>query len=143
EDEGGVYGVGIFGSQSDYPVPEYEIRISFNTDPPRTQPLIEAALDVVRGLKISVEPADIQKITEAQRQSRTKNLMQNGFWMSAMINSYFTEVPVDSYTSPDRLEQRIAMLHPEVLCRMARKYFDEESLIRLVLHPAGFEASKK
>src|SRR5690606_19015089 len=25
EDEGGVYGVGIFGSQSDYPVPEYEI----------------------------------------------------------------------------------------------------------------------
>ena len=42
EDQGGVYGVSVYGGLSKEPKQEYTIQISFNADPPRTNELIEA-----------------------------------------------------------------------------------------------------
>ncbi|HEX5112229.1 MAG TPA: insulinase family protein, partial [Saprospiraceae bacterium] len=86
EEEGGVYGVAIGGGQTKFPVEQYSIRISYNVDPPRTQELDDACLAVVRKLKTAIDPADIVKITEAQRQGRIKDLQQNQFWMNTFVN---------------------------------------------------------
>jgi len=135
EEEGGVYGVAIGGGQTKYPIEQYSIRINYNVDPPRTQELDDACLAVVRKLKTEIDPADILKITEAQRQGRIKDLQQNQFWMNSFVNSWINGTDLAQATQMDVLEKRIATLSPEVLMKAARKYFDEKNLISLVMYP--------
>jgi len=135
EEEGGVYGVGIGGGQSKFPIEQFSIRISYNVDPPRTEELDDACLAVVRKLKTEIDPGDIIKITEAQRQGRIKELQQNQFWMNAFVNSWMNDTDVAQATQLATLEKRIATITPEVLMSAARKYFDEGSLIGLVMYP--------
>jgi len=140
EEEGGVYGVSIRGNQSKDPTPHYEVEIGFNADPPQAAGLVRSALDVVRKLASEVDPVDIQKVTEIQRQGRVKDLRQNGFWMSAMINAYLQELPVPTLVNQEELERRIALLTPEVVRRLAARYFDERELLRMVMYPASWRS---
>jgi zinc protease len=135
EEEGGVYGVGIGGGQSKYPIEQYSIRMSFNADPARADGLVESARKVIQKLKEHIDPDDIVKITEAQRQGRIKDLQQNHFWMNNMLSSWMNATDLYSETQLEILEKRIAMLDAEVLKKAARKYFDENELITVVMHP--------
>ncbi len=135
EEEGGVYGVAIGGGQSKVPIEQYSIRISYNVDPPRTEELKDACLSVIRKLKTEIDPGDIQKITEAQRQGRIKDLEQNQFWMNSFVNCWMNDMDLAQATQLSTLEKRIATLSPEVLTKAARKYFDETNLISLVMYP--------
>jgi zinc protease len=135
EEEGGVYGVSIGGGQSKFPVEQYSIRINFNADPPRTNDLIASAREVIGKMKQQVDPADISKVTEAQRQGRIKDLEQNQFWMSAFINSWLNGTDMYAMTQLSTLEKRIAGLNDKVLMQAARKYFKEDDLISVVMFP--------
>jgi len=135
EAEGGVYGVSIFGGQSKYPINQYSIQISFNADPPRTNDLVNAAKIVIAKLKQDIDPADITKITEAQRQGRIKDLQQNQFWMSNFINSWINETDLAQQVQLQKLEERISRLNKEVLIKAAQKYFNEKELISVVMYP--------
>lgn len=135
EDQGGVYGVGIWGSLSKYPIGQYTIRISFNTDPSRTKELTDAARKVIDELRMNIEQGDIVKISEAQRQSRVKDLKQNQFWMSSLINSYMNQVELESLVQAEVLEKRLSRLNASVLKHAARKYFNEKEVISVVMLP--------
>jgi len=135
EEEGGVYGVAVGGGQSKFPIEQYSIRINYNVDPPRTEELDDACLAVIRKLKTEIDPADIVKITEAQRQGRIKDLQQNQFWMNNFVNSWINGTDLNQAVDMATLEKRIATLNPEVLMKAARKYFDETNLISLVMYP--------
>jgi len=135
EEEGGVYGVAIGGGQSKFPIEQYSIRINYNVDPPRTEELDDACVAVVRKLKTEIDPADILKITEAQRQGRIKDLQQNQFWMNNFVNSWVNGTDLAQAVELSTLEKRIATLSPEVLMKAARKYFNETNLISLVMYP--------
>lgn len=135
EEEGGVYGVGIYGGQSKFPIEQYSLQISFNADPPRTNDLIASAKKVINKMKLEIDPADIVKVTEAQRQGRIKDLEQNQFWMNAFVNSWFNETDMNNATQMSALEHRISSLNPEVLKQAARKYFNDSELISVVMFP--------
>ncbi len=135
EDDGGVYGVAISGSQSKYPVQQYAIRISYNVDPPRTEELAKDCIAVIEAMKTSIDPSDIIKITEAQRQGRIKDLQQNQFWMGAFVNSWLNGTPMAQSIQSSVLEKRISTLSPEVLMKAARKYFTQKDLISLTMYP--------
>ena len=135
EEEGGVYGVSLGGGQGKYPIEQYSIRISFNADPPRTNELIAAAQSVIAKIKDHVDPADIVKVTETQRQGRIKDLQQNQFWMSAFVSSWLNGIDMNSITQMAVLEKRIAGLNEGVLRQAARKYFNDSELISVVMFP--------
>ncbi len=135
EDQGGVYGVGVYGGQSDFPIEEYSIRISFNADPPRTDELIVALQDVLQRIREGVDEADIVKITETQRQGRIKDLEQNRFWMNSFVNSWLDGSDLYDNTQLDVLERRIASLDAATLVKAANKYFNDANLISVVMHP--------
>ncbi|HUR31719.1 MAG TPA: insulinase family protein, partial [Saprospiraceae bacterium] len=135
EEESGVYGVSISGGQSLYPVEQYSIRVSFNADPTRTSELVENANDVIQKMKTEIEPSDIAKVTEIQRQSRIRELKQNQFWMGAFINSWLNNTDLKQQVDMKILEKRISMLNKDVLLRAARKYFNEGQLISVVMYP--------
>lgn len=136
EDDSGVYGVSVSGGASKHPNERYQISISFNSEPERTQELIQSAMQVIERMKQEIDPDDIVKITEAQRQSRIKALEQNQFWMNAMITAWMDESDDwADYVLPERLERRIALLSPELLRSVARRYFNDGKLVSLVLYP--------
>lgn len=135
EDKGGVYGVQVSGGQSKYPINQYSIQISFNADPPRTNELIAAAKEVISKLKMDIDPVDIEKITETQRQGRVKDLQQNQFWMSNFINSWMNGTDLTSQIQQAKLEERISHLNKDVLLKAARKYFNNKEVISLSMFP--------
>lgn len=135
EEEGGVYGVSIFGGQSKFPIEQYSIRISFNADPPKTNDLLASTLVVLQKMMNDVDPTDISKVTETQRQSRIKDLEQNQFWMNAFVTSWLNETDMNQLTQLSMLEERMAGLTPALLMKAARKYFKEDDLIRIVMYP--------
>ena len=105
EEEGGVYGVSIGGGQSQFPLEQYTIRINYNVDPPRADELNQACLEVLRKLKTEIDPADIVKVTEAQRQGRIKDLQTNQFWMNSFINSWINGTDLVQATQMEYLEK--------------------------------------
>ncbi len=135
EEESGVYGVTISGSQSKLPIQQYAIRISFNAEPGRTDELTQKAKEVIQKIKLEVSPTDIAKITETQRQSRIKDLQQNQFWMGAFINGWVNNTELAQAVQMESLETRITKLNTEILLRAARKYFNEKELISVLMFP--------
>ncbi|MEO6133114.1 MAG: insulinase family protein, partial [Saprospiraceae bacterium] len=135
EEEGGVYGVSVSGGQSKYPINQYSINISFNADPPKTNDLVNAAKEVIAKMKQSIDPADIAKVTETQRQGRIKDLQQNQFWMSNFINSWINGTDLAQQVQMQKLEERISHLNKDVLLKAARKYFNNKEVISLVMYP--------
>ncbi len=135
EDQGGVYGVSVYGGQSKYPIEDYSIQISFNADPPRTNELIDAMQKVIHQLKQSVAASDIVKITETQRQSRIKDLEQNRFWMNSFVDSWLDGSDMYKGTQMEFLEEKIARLNEDVLVAAAKKYFNDKNMISVVMFP--------
>lgn len=135
EEEGGVYGVNLTGGQSKYPIEQYSIRVSFNADPPRTDELIASMYKVIQKMKEHVDPADIAKVTETQRQGRIKDLQQNQFWMGAFISSWMNGTDLYGNTQLEVLEKRISGLNEAVLLKAAKKYFNDKELISVVMFP--------
>lgn len=135
EEESGVYGVSIFGGQSLYPIEQYSIRVMFNADPPRTKELIDATKTVIQKLKEDIDPVDIAKVTEIQRQGRIRDIKQNQFWMSSFINSWMNNTDLQQTIEIQALENRISKLNEEVLLKAARKYFNESEMISVVMYP--------
>jgi zinc protease len=135
EEEGGVYGVSISGGQTKFPEGEYSVQISFNAEPSRTLQLTQKAKEVIMQLQNHVDPADIIKVTEAQRQGRIKDLQQNQFWMNAFVNGWINDLQLIDQVPLEKLEKQIAGLNPEVLMQAARRYFNEAQRISVLMYP--------
>ncbi len=135
EDKGGVYGVSVGGGQAKYPINQYSVQISFNADPPRTKELIDAAKEVIAKMKVEIDPVDIEKITETQRQGRVKDLQQNQFWMGNFINSWMNGTDLAQQVQQAKLEERISHLSKDVLLKAARKYFNDKEVISMSMFP--------
>lgn len=138
EDLGGVYGVSLSGSSQKDPRPQFSINVSFNSDPPRTQELIQAANAVIQEImngNIAVE--DIQKVKELQRQSRVKNLKENRYWHSGMIGNWMDGTPLSQLTQ-EYLDQMLEKVTPEMIQNASAKYFSGNR-IQVVMHPEKFQ----
>jgi zinc protease len=141
EDMGGVYGVSLSGGASKEPKSQYSINVSFNCDPPRTDELVKAAYAVIQdiiGGNITAE--DIQKVKELQRQTRVKNLQENRYWHSGMINHWIDGTPLEQLTQ-EHLDQVLETVTPEMIQMAATRYFTGNK-IEAVMHPKNFVVSK-
>jgi zinc protease len=138
EDLGGVYGVSLSGGASRFPQPNYGINISFNADPPRTGELINAGNAVIQEIiNGNIAEEDIQKVKELQRQARIKNLKENRYWHSAMINNWMDGIPLEQLTQ-DFLEKQLETITPALIQSAAAKYFTG-NVIQVVMHPENFK----
>jgi zinc protease len=135
EELGGVYGVRVSGSGAQYPKPEYSITISFNSEPERTQELIDAANKVIKGLKENgPESEDIQKVTETQRQDLTKNLKENRFWSRQLEYAYENKLDPGKITL-ENLEESISELSADDIKSALNQYFDYNNYFKIEMHP--------
>ena len=135
EDKGGVYGVGVYGGGQKEPIQQYSITISFNADPPKADELIQTAYDEIQKIKDDgVDEKDLQKVKETQKQSQIKNLEENRFWQRSMQNSVEDGTDIKNIQL-ETLESWIDKLTPADLQKAAQKFFNNDEMIQIVMHP--------
>lgn len=135
EDKGGVYGVGSRQSIDKYPEEKYSINISFGCDPKRVDELITAVLDVMKNMtNEKPDESYISKVKEIQKREYEVNMKENWFWMNSLYNSYYNgEDPVRILKTNDKIDK----LSADDVFNSAKKYFNTENYIRVVLMPEG------
>ena len=135
EDQGGVYGVGVNGSASKRPKEGYSVTISFNAEPDQVDTLIQTALRDLRDMKTEgPTDQDLQKIKEVQRQQRIKNLKENNFWSNSLRQYYSYELDPELINLAP-YEVLVDGLQKEDIIQMAKKVFETENYIEIVMMP--------
>ncbi len=136
EDKGGVYGVGIYGGGSRMPDERYSITISFNSDPERTDELIEAAKSVIQNAKREgPSDEDLKKVKEIQRQAKIKNMKENRYWSRQIESKVRFSDPLESILMPT-FENKLNSLNGDHIKEYARKYFNSNNYMQIIMDPA-------
>ncbi|RMH70454.1 MAG: insulinase family protein [Gemmatimonadetes bacterium] len=133
EDMGGVYGVGVWASPQRDPQPRYMLGIGFGCAPDRVDELTSAVMTQIDSLKMQgLSDIYVEKVQEMQRRERETQLQENNFWLS---NLEF----YDKYGEDPReilnLEQWISSFNNDKIMEYARRYFNPDEFVQVVLYP--------
>ena len=136
EDKGGVYGVRMFGGGSKKPREEYSITISFNSDPDKTDELIDEAKRVIQQA-IDEAPSDLDmtKVKETQKQGRVKSLKENRFWQGQIMRRQDEETKDFDKILMDSYEAKVDALTAEQIRAAAGSYFNFDRYMEFVMEP--------
>lgn len=140
EDRGGVYGVSIDASTSDWPDETYTLFLHFSCAPERVDELSEAVLNQIKTLKTEGPPDDVvATVKEQHRRERETDMRTNEFWVS-VLDFYYShdEDVLDVLRYHDLIEQ----LAPEDVQAAAREYLNEDRIVRGVLYPERRNSSE-
>ena len=136
EDKGGVYGVGVRGNVAKIPKEGQSVTLSFNADPERVDELIQTALDDIDKVKNGgVTEEDLQKVKEILKQSRIKNLKENGFWAYSLKSLYSYGLDPNTILLENYFPL-IEQVKPADIVEMAKRTFNTENYIQVVMMPA-------
>jgi zinc protease len=143
EDKGGVYGVSINGSASQFPKTAYQVTISFNSEPDKAGELIATALKDIENVKgDGAEEKDMAKVRETQRQGRIKDLKENRFWSGQLAARLRENLPLEGI-SLESYEKYIDNLSSEALQKAAQRYFNQSNYMEFVLMPEEASESEE
>jgi zinc protease len=128
-----IYGGGMGGNLSKLPYGNYSITISLPCGPENVDKVIAATFAEIQKVKEhGVEPGDLEKVRAAWLKNHRKNLRENGYWLnhlqSALING----------TDPASMltyEERVMAIQPQELAATAKRYFDMDNYVQVVLYP--------
>lgn len=133
EEIGGVYGVGARASTTQFPESKLDISISWGTNPGLVDTLSTVVFQEMQKL-IDNGPTeeDLAKIKETSIRERETNDRQNNFWNSYLDQQYFNQGKLYSYDDFRALTEAVTI---EDLKETAKKYFNPEHYLRVVLYP--------
>lgn len=134
EEEGGSYGVGVRGSLSRLPEPEYQLMAKFDTDPEKCEKLKAIVYnEIVNLYKEGVDETDLEEVRSNLIKQREENLRKNGYWKSALMNfDKFDE----NITAKASYEDVVNSITKEQVEEFAKNYFSDASKIEVVMSPA-------
>jgi len=133
EDLGGTYGVGIGASTSERPVRDYRVTINFGCDPGRVDELTRAVFTQIDSLKqFGSTPEYLEKVKEMDHRSYETNLRENRFWVGNLEFYYDHGQDPREILAYPRIIDGITLTDIQLA---ARKYFNEDNYIRVVLRP--------
>ena len=110
EDEGGTYGVGVYGSISRYPTPQFALQIMFDTAPSKSAKLMEIIYAEADALAQNGPSAEnLNKVKEYMVKKHAEDLKENRYWLNIMDEYVTTGVDMmasygqvlDSITAAD------------------------------------------
>lgn len=133
QDEGGTYGVGVYGSTILYPRPEYNLTLSWGCSPDRVDELVKKALIQIDSLKLK-EPDSIyvEKVKEIDRRTYEVNMKRNNFWLSSLYSYYSHDENPEMILNYPKL---VDGLRGSAIQSAVKKYFNMNNYVKIVLYP--------
>jgi zinc protease len=133
EDLGGTYGVGVRGSASRDPVPQYQFAISFGSDPERVEELVGVVFAEIDALQREGPlPGDMAKVREMQFRAREIDLRQNQFWLGQILA--YEQYGWDLEQIP-ATASRLTVIERDAIQDAARRFLDPANYVRVTLLP--------
>jgi len=134
EQRGLVYTANVSGGMARHPYANYTINIGLPTAPENVDKAIEATFAEVRKLQEKgPEEADLAKVKENWSSNYRKALRENGWWLvnlqSALVNKTDPKLLL-------RQNDMIASLTVADVQAAAKRYFDFNNYVQVVMHPA-------
>ena len=134
EQRGLVYTANVSGGMARHPYANYTINIGLPTAPENVDKAIEATFAEVRKLQEKgPEEADLAKVKENWSSNYRKALRENGWWLvnlqSALVNKTDPKLLL-------RQNDMIASLAVADVQAAAKRYFDFNNYVQVVMHPA-------
>ncbi|NRR29792.1 insulinase family protein [Oxalobacteraceae bacterium] len=136
-----IYGGGISGSLTRHPYGSYSLNISLPCGPENVDKVIAAAFAEIDDVKLAgVKVDDLDKVKANWSKNYRRALSENSFWLaglqSALVNG---SDPATLLT----YEERANAITPEQLKETAKRYFDMQNYVQVVLNPEKVEAAVK
>ena len=137
EDLGGTYGVRVSSIIQEFPDEEYQIRISFGSDPERVAELTETVFTQIDSLRnFGTTEKNLIKIKEIQRRTFETSLKENSFWLGSIESYVWHKQDFGIMMKYDELVEALTL---ETIQKTANKYFDMNNYVLVSLYPEGFE----
>ena len=129
----GVYGIRASASATKYPYEHYTITVGFPCAPENVDTLRQGVYREIKKLQENgPTETDLRKVKETLRREMETNLKENGYWLKTLEASYFNEEDPRDILD---YEEAINELSVADLQAMAKKYFNFEQVVEVVLYP--------
>ena len=128
-----IYSGGVSGSISRIPYEHYAIGASLPTGPEKVEQVLATTFAEIARLKESgPAPADLEKVKRNWVQVQRRAMRENGYWLGQL------QAAVTYDTDPAAiltLEQRIGAVSADDIRAAARRYFNLDNYVQVVLYP--------
>jgi zinc protease len=128
-----IYGGGVSGSLNKFPYANYSIGASLPTGPDKVDKVIAATFAEIERMKEQgPDQSDLDKVKENWLQSYQKSLRENSYWAGRLQSA------LTNGTDPATIlqyDKQVAALTPADLKEAARRYFDLNNYVQVVLQP--------
>ncbi len=128
-----IYGGGASGNLARYPYPHYVLGVALPTGPDKVDQVIAATLaEIARMQGQGPDLADLNKVKRNWIQGHRKSLRENAYWLSRLQTALLQDSdPADILA----YERHVAAITPGELQAAARRYFDLNNYVQVVLYP--------
>lgn len=133
EQKGLIYGGSIGGTLVKRPYGNYTIGISLPCAPENVDKVIAATFAEIEKMREQgPETADVNKVKENWSKNHLKASRENGYWLAQLLASASDGTDPASVL---KFEQRLAAVRPSDLQATARRYFNLQNYVQVVLYP--------
>jgi zinc protease len=133
EKMGVIYSGGMNGSLNRIPYGNYSISANLPCAPENVDKVIAATFAEIEKIKQDgADEADLNKVKSAWLKGYQKGMRENGYWMASLQNAFFNNSNPEDIL---KYEERVQALKPSDLKEAARRYFDMNNYLQVVLYP--------
>ncbi|MCX6246796.1 MAG: insulinase family protein [Bacteroidetes bacterium] len=131
EDEGGAYSVRVQYNVNKLPVPNFNLIVSFETDPVKADKLIGIVHAEIKALmENGPSQADLQKAKEYFLKQRPEDMKENSWWIGRMDDYYFSNL--DFITG---YNEKVNALNVTSVQNYAKTVLSQGNVVQVVMRP--------
>lgn len=131
EEMGGTYGINVTGTLSRQPIPEYQLKISFQTAPEKADILVKAVKEELQNVATKgPDKNELSKILAYWRKAQPEGIKNNQAWLAYLQNYYLW----GEEWSTD-YEKQLETITPLKIKNIASKILDEQNLKLAIIYP--------
>jgi zinc protease len=128
-----IYGGSMGGSLNQVPYGGYSISASLPTGPANVDKVIAATFAEIDQIKEQGPAAtDLEKVKQHLLQAHRRSLRENGYWLSQLQFAVLYGLEPDAILT---YEQRLAAVTAQDVKDAARRYFNMQNYVQVVLYP--------
>lgn len=129
EEEGGTYGVSVYGNLKKYPKEEFTLEIFFNTDPAKKDKLTKIIFNEIDNISQNgPSEVNLAKVKEYMLKKYKENLKENTYWLNNLDEYFYTGV--DIYTNYEAMVNKITA---KDLQMFAKELFGQKNQIEVTM----------
>lgn len=141
EEEGGTYGAGVWTNQRKSPEPMYQLNVRFDCDPDNAEKLTGIVLREIEKMRTDgPDEKQVSNVRENKLKTFGEKQRENRFWLSNLNTIYSGNATVSDFID---YETNVKNLTPEMVKKVAAKYYDGNQLVDIKLLPESTENSVK